>query len=971
MLEAAGAAGVVYAHRLHRMDSNPRPDLLAELLAGKVDSLTAAPVPAGTAVSYFDNQLDFEQREAVRQALSSPDVFLVQGAPGPGKSRVITELITQEVKRGQTVLFLAPSAAALDQILLRLADREGLLPIRSLGAQERHEELPPEVSSLSFGAQAQRLSVQAMAHVEARRSECREQTAALARDQDILGRLRQDGDAWQELETQRRDLQSQRQRIVDEVAGEVAAGNAPGISPAISGENTRHDKMLSELDAKVKDAGVLCAQRITEREHWVAQVRKQGELLAARQRRAFFTLGFWRALLQGRAQERFEEFRLREVEANTSLQKAQGELADLEAQRVLESQRHETALAQITQQECSRRQLELDRRIEEVLAAQQALELAWTERRRHVSRCDQIPARPDPGSIREALAGVEEQRRLRERESQYLAQWHATLGEFAGRLPNHLLAAVNVVGATIQDIAADPRFGDRGTARRQFDVVILDQADRVTESELLLLARRAARCVLVGQPRFGDRPAASEAAPRQGPLGPFHRLWQTLHCDPRRLPYEWVEESTSVTCRLLKPTLDSGARIETEHLADHPEVALRILSRPNAAPALAEVVFPIPKFSTPSAKAYLYQQLGELTLRPIAGAMRWRESQDRLLLETAGVSPGGSAEQGVELEDGVREVIRRIGPSAAGNGRAIQWATVRLEFEKQKGWDLARARTWLRERAALCSLGRTALLENQWRLTSELSAFCEEVLGEAIGEGRGVARTFTCAELQQPIQFFAVPFPQERPRHRHRGSHRPPPLATKVFEIDLSDPRQRQRLPLDLQLKLPQRGIVNFAEAQAIMHTLDMLTRAPGLPGNEPVHVEVLSWQNPQVQFLGMLWSTAGDRNERVQVSFRTAMGVRERDADIVLLSLCRSNAQRGTGYADYPEEWRWALCSARSHLLIFGDLDMLARRGENQGPVSRQSEAAAALERTIAQALVRRFDHNTRKSLASPSARS
>src|SRR5207302_11398509 len=121
--------------------SSPR-SLLPQLLAGKPD---LAPVSAPP-IEGID--LDPAQREAVARAVHTPDVCLIQGLPGSGKSRVIAEVVTQAAARGERVLVLAPTPAALDRVLERLGRHEALCPVRCLGAGEAPDALPPCVYRL-------------------------------------------------------------------------------------------------------------------------------------------------------------------------------------------------------------------------------------------------------------------------------------------------------------------------------------------------------------------------------------------------------------------------------------------------------------------------------------------------------------------------------------------------------------------------------------------------------------------------------------------------------------------------------------------------------------------------------------------------------------------------------------------------------------------------------------------------------
>src|SRR5256885_897440 len=73
--------------------------------------------------------------------LPAPDLCLIQGLPGPGRSRVVAEIVTQAALRGDRVLLLAPIPAALDHVLELVHDREALCAVRCLGRDERPEQL--------------------------------------------------------------------------------------------------------------------------------------------------------------------------------------------------------------------------------------------------------------------------------------------------------------------------------------------------------------------------------------------------------------------------------------------------------------------------------------------------------------------------------------------------------------------------------------------------------------------------------------------------------------------------------------------------------------------------------------------------------------------------------------------------------------------------------------------------------------
>jgi hypothetical protein len=64
-----------------------------------------------------------EQRRFVERALASPDIALLQGPPGSGKTTAICELVLQCIRRGQRVLLCASTNVAIDNALEKLLQR--------------------------------------------------------------------------------------------------------------------------------------------------------------------------------------------------------------------------------------------------------------------------------------------------------------------------------------------------------------------------------------------------------------------------------------------------------------------------------------------------------------------------------------------------------------------------------------------------------------------------------------------------------------------------------------------------------------------------------------------------------------------------------------------------------------------------------------------------------------------------------
>jgi very-short-patch-repair endonuclease len=92
--------------------------------------------------------LNSEQRQAVRQGLSNP-LTVITGPPGTGKSQVVTSILVNAARQGQTVLFASKNNKAVDLVETRvnaLGPRPVLL---RLGANQYHSRLAEYLISLT------------------------------------------------------------------------------------------------------------------------------------------------------------------------------------------------------------------------------------------------------------------------------------------------------------------------------------------------------------------------------------------------------------------------------------------------------------------------------------------------------------------------------------------------------------------------------------------------------------------------------------------------------------------------------------------------------------------------------------------------------------------------------------------------------------------------------------------------------
>src|SRR5271156_1216637 len=107
LLALARNQGQLYAHQIASavngaQGMDPAERLLTALFGDHPEDLD--PVRTAKLPAMVDPSLDAAQREAVARALETPDICLLQGLPGTGKSRVVAEVVMQAVNRGDRVL---------------------------------------------------------------------------------------------------------------------------------------------------------------------------------------------------------------------------------------------------------------------------------------------------------------------------------------------------------------------------------------------------------------------------------------------------------------------------------------------------------------------------------------------------------------------------------------------------------------------------------------------------------------------------------------------------------------------------------------------------------------------------------------------------------------------------------------------------------------------------------------------------
>jgi hypothetical protein len=999
LLALARAQGVLYAHQLPAVTGNgPHPvanapasagiQVLSRLLVGKTDGL--APVRSAE-IAIADGDLDAAQRDAVARALSTPDICLIQGLPGSGKSRVVTEILIQAGQRGERVLFLAPSAAALDGVLESVAEHSAVYALRCLGRDESAEALPAVVRAMTFAERERRLREESLPSARHDREQTERRCQAYGREETIWPQLLDFAESRQRLEDQLDELRRRHAAAPEEVRRDqeaiVAATRTAESSPAATvargaepfaaalAEAVRvHEAGKAERSATLARAQQQRAEAEQARDALTGRLEALRPLAEAKRRGRWWSPAWWRATFSGNVLGRLEEQEAEHARLQTAGDEAKRELHRLTEQGTAADEAFGAEQDRLGATEAGRRQAELADQEAALRHECELLEAKWQR------LCTALaPEAPRPEAMAPAAVRTAQERwqacRIRDEAAcDFAARWAIYLEESAGYLATRLPAHANVVAATLAALPADPHFGD-ASAVGLFDLLVLDEAEQVTESDLVKVARRARRWVLVGEPDGDGEPHPPRPAhrgrdegrtPRQPPrAATFERLWNALHCDPSRLPYVWGKEQDRLCCRLRPVPPEQRQHLECERVADFPDIELRILSQPRSTPALAEVVFP-PTMSIEEAKSYIYTELQELPVQAFGRSLSWVEHAERLVLRI-GNCPEADA-RSVPLEHGVCELVAS-GPCHGAEAVAAPplWHTCRLEFDRAAGWARERAEDWVHHHLRLRDLGRTARLDTPHRMTPPLAAVIAELLWDGAVSPSG-APHLGANGTGPSVEFVAVP-PLERDRGRqgrarpeHGDAPRPAlPRAGAGLELDLAGAvRHGDRLPTEFRSLLPRDGLVNYLEAQAVVRKVLELRADPALreaaartPGRASV-LAVMALYPAQVTLLREMLRRAGAPAGSLPVEVDLPSAFRQRECLAAVVSLTRSHSHRAVPLGETPQLLPLALTRARARLVLVGDPGTLARRGQWQGALDHLDERTAAREGRLVSRLLK-----------------
>jgi hypothetical protein len=251
----------------------------------------------------------------------------------------------------------------------------------------------------------------------------------------------------------------------------------------------------------------------------------------------------------------------------------------------------------------------------------------------------------------------------------------------------------NGISATCHEVTDD-----------RFDMVILLSAECLADDVFPDLAAKGRKVIAFGALPPVKSSDISTPCP-DAELGAFGRLWRSLQGPPFGARYRWVEQAGHIACRLDDCPYDS-TYVERERVADRPEIELRIEAPPHGSPRLVEIVFPR-GLGIEECKEFAYRELEDLALDATGKTLRWHDAPSHVMVQLSLASSG--QDRFVEIAPGVRERVNFANCEQPDAGR---WITERLEFDRNQGWNLEKAASWLKAKSGFWNDERTLSLES-------------------------------------------------------------------------------------------------------------------------------------------------------------------------------------------------------------------------------------------------------------------
>jgi hypothetical protein len=443
-------------------------EAVALLRSGQTRNRSLLPVLVDHRVQAFrpvedtpGEELDEDQLAAFRSALAVPDMLVVLGPPGTGKTRTISQIARAcalAPGRGP-VLVASHTNRAVDNVLAKLPADVVVVRVGNEG------KIDPAGRPFLLERQAADLRAEVLSTTAASRAKYQGIPFAIQWAGELGRRIAELGSALAVEQAAEGELAAARRH-----AGGPAQQRLDAAVAAVTRQETRTSRRRDRLN------------RLAERDHR-ARSRPPWPLFA----------GFARALARRRARL----LQAGRTELAGLLQTAEGLRADVqEAERALDLATREVPRVQAALQALHQAVQRTGELRSEALQAAHATRAA-------IGAADALPAVQDDGDSVTTMAALTQlhawlgpRLAMLQARARLLEDWHNEASGAVEQLYPELIRYADVIGATCIGAASRSEI-----AEVDFDLAIVDEAGQISVNNLLVPLVRAERAVLVGDHR--------------------------------------------------------------------------------------------------------------------------------------------------------------------------------------------------------------------------------------------------------------------------------------------------------------------------------------------------------------------------------------------------------------------------------------------------------------------------------------
>ena len=400
--------------------------------------------------------LNPKQLEAFRCAITVPDLLLVLGPPGTGKTRTIAEIARQCGLRRQRVLITSKTHKAVDNVLERLPND---LTVVRFGHEDRVAE---SIRTKLIDEQAKEMQEKILQ----RTGTYSHRLANFAENKGPIDRCMNELKALIEQLTSSEQLLYQSLQLRSYAEQRIRAQYQPGID-ALSRSLQNQQAEINYVNEQI---GAWTKKRVA------AESKEHYPVLGT-----FFQ---WRA---GSHQKSIEAALAHITEVQSAYATTNQQYLALQNQQARalatdpEYQRHITAIPKL-EDNCSHLKESAAKAVNILQGTVQNLAPLPPQAVQH-----------DVQTLRQFVMWFDKTRSLLEKRAQLQQDWRKELKLRTDQLIPELLRYADVVGATCIGVATA-----KGLAEIDFDLAIVDEAGQICLPDLLVPLVRARRCVLVG-----------------------------------------------------------------------------------------------------------------------------------------------------------------------------------------------------------------------------------------------------------------------------------------------------------------------------------------------------------------------------------------------------------------------------------------------------------------------------------------